>query len=64
MKMAAIPYVLYPHSTSFPLLFLLLLHFFYDCHWPLIILEYQTKKMSNNETFLVRNLKESSTYNI
>ena len=53
MKMTTTPYVFCPHFTSFALPSLLILHLlFHESHWLTIISECQTKKMSNNETFL------------
>ena len=53
MKICAILYLLYPHFTSFALPFLLILYLLlHECHWLTIISGCQTKKKSNNETFL------------
>ena len=44
MKMAATPYVLYPHSNSFALPPLLLFYLlFYEYHWLAIMSECQTQ---------------------
>ena len=59
MKMAAIPYLIYPHSISFPLPSLLLLYLLYEFNWLVIIREYQPKKMKNNE----KKRKDYSMYN-
>lgn len=60
--MAAIPYAFYPHATTFPFPSLLLLYLFHECYLFAVISEYETKKIKNTETFLVKSRKESSIY--
>ena len=59
MKMTAIPFAFYSHSTSFPWPSSLLLYQFHECHWLAIIPEHQTKKTNNNQTFLVISRQKS-----